>query len=68
MGKIQIGLNERHKFKTSKKKQNYTFGKLKKVIGVILLLMSVMGVSCGSLVNAVSPHTASNGSLIERAN
>lgn len=40
--------------------------KLKKVIGVLLLFMSVFGVSCGSLVNAVSPHTASDGALIER--
>jgi hypothetical protein len=41
--------------------------KLKKIIGIVLLLMSVAGVSCGTLVNAVSPHTASNGNL-ERIN
>ncbi len=40
--------------------------KLKKAIGVVLLVMSVSGVSCGSLLNAVSSHTASNGSLVER--
>lgn len=37
--------------------------KLKKVIGTILLIVSVSGVSCGSVFNAIIVNNADSGSV-----
>jgi len=40
--------------------------KLKKVIGVILLVVSVSGVSCGSVLNAMHFGSAFDSGSVER--